>query len=86
MGGPKSMFSYQEMKYAFIVFVLGGIGLVGLLVPLNQLLPDFFDSWVPDFLENTSIINYLHIHLNFLIEIVVAVGLLAFILYLWRKK
>lgn len=80
------MFSYREVKQAFILFVLGSIGLLALLVPLNQLLPDFFDSMVPDFLENTSIVMYLHQHLNFLIEIIAAVGLFAFILYLWRKR
>lgn len=80
------MFSYREVKQAFVLFVLGSIGLLALLVPLNQLLPDFFDSMVPDFLENTSIIMYLHQHLNFFIEIIAVVGLFAFIIYLWRKR
>ena len=80
------MFSFSEFKHAFIVFVVGAVGLLALLVPLQQLLPDYFDSWVPDFLENKSILLYVHEHLGFFIEILAAVGLLTVIIYLWRKK
>ncbi len=80
------MFSYREMKQAFILFLLGAVVIIALLIPLPQLLPDYFDPWVPDFLTNISLFNYLHLHLNFIISIITATGLFAFVIYLWRKK
>ena len=81
-----SIFSFREFKQAFILFLMGGIGLLALLIPLEQLLPDYFDSWVPDFLANKSIWYYGMEHLNFFLEIIAPVGLLAMIIFLWRKR
>lgn len=82
-----SMFSYKEFKHALFVFLLFFVGLVAILIPLNQLLPDFFDPMIPDFLENKSVWYYvINEHLNFFLELIVVVGLVAIILFLWRKR
>ena len=80
------MFFFREFKHAFVLFIIMAIGLVALVVPLDQVLPPFFVDWVPPFLSNKSILLYLHEHIDFFLMIIPAVGLFTIILYLWRKR
>ena len=70
-----SMFNYKDFKHAFFIFLLSCIVFIALVWPLQDILPDYFDSWVPDFLANKSILMY-----------AMPVGLLTIIIFLWRKK
>ncbi len=80
------MFGFKDFKHSFILILLFGIGFLAVVIPLNSLLPDYFDPMVPDFLENTSILFYVQSHFNLLVELIPVAGLLAIILVVWRSK
>jgi len=81
-----SMFNYTDFKHAIIVFFALSLIFLALVLPLQTLLPDFFDPMVPNFLINKSILTYLMEHANFFFSMIIPVGLFTIVLYLWRKR
>jgi len=81
-------FRFRETKTAFIVFFGFLLLLILFSVPLNQVLPEGFSSFIPEFLTNISILDYIQQHANLVYNSLGYIFLVAILLFFlnWRGK
>ena len=75
----------NDFKHATLTFVFIAIGIILFFFPLDQIVPPFFQTWIPTFLDNISIFDFLLEHEDIIFSSGIIITLLAIILYLWRK-
>jgi len=81
-----SMFSYKEALATISILAVMFFVVMWLVFPPANFLSGIFLQFIPDFLQHTSLINYFQLHLSFFTELIIPVGLLMIILYLWRQR
>jgi hypothetical protein len=81
------MFGFiRDFKGATLTFVLLLIIFVSLVIPLTFILPEPFHQFIPWYLQQISIIDYIRNHEEIILGSAITITLLSLILYLWRKK
>jgi len=79
------MFGFSDFKHGTFTLFMLFIVFFFLVFPANVLLPAPFLDFIPSFIQDKSLITYFQLHLSFFVSLIIPIGLLTIIIYLWRK-